>query len=870
MANDETKSSAENDKSLGKERLNEAKQDSVDAIFQNPDNVIIPVDLDKEMRQSFITYAMSVITDRALPDIRDGLKPVHRRILYSMYTQGFTADKPFRKCATTVGDVLGRFHPHGDASVYDALVRLAQDFSMRHTLVHGHGNFGSRDGDPPAAYRYTEARLTKLAQEMMADINKDTVNFQPNFDEHAMEPTVLPAPFPNLLVNGSAGIAVGMATNIPSHNLGECLEATQFLIENPEATIDELMEIIPGPDFPTYATIMGRSGIRKAYKTGKGSIVVRANCEVVENRQGRYQIVVHDLPYAVNKARLIVRIADLVKEKRIEGISDVRDESDRNEEIRIVIELKRDATPKIVLNQLFRHTQLQENFSANMLALVPREDGLLVPQIFTLKEALLAYLNFYREVVVRRAMFDLEKAEARKHIVEGLQKAIDEIDLVISIIRSSANETAAREALRERFGFSEKQAQHVVDMRLGRLSGLEREKLLAEYAELEEKIQYFTGIIEDGEKRDAVISEELEAIKTKYANPRRTQISSDYTDIDDESLIENEDVVFTLSEAGYVKRVPRDTYEAQRRGGKGIKGMQTREEDLVKTIFTGQTKQLLLAFSTYGKVYRIKGYQIPEASRQSRGTAFVNLLPLAPDEKIYGLLPTPDDRLAEGKSYNLIMATANGMIKKTKLSEYANINKNGIIAIRMQEDDELIAVTLSEGMSHIYLASKQGMGIRFRETDVRCTGRDTMGVRGIRLNEGDKVVSMISTTEDVFLLSVTENGIGKRTRFNHFRCQNRSGKGLIAHRLTERTGEVVAVNIAPDGVDALMMNEAGLVIRVHTEEIPVLGRGAQGVKLMRFHAHKVIDLTIAERDEDASAEELEGDAEVDKAESPEL
>ncbi len=856
MAKDQIQPGAEKDRSkMTAAELQREKERAVDAAFQNPDNIIIPVDLEHEMKQSFITYAMSVITDRALPDIRDGLKPVHRRILYSMYTQGFTADKPFRKCATTVGDVLGRFHPHGDASVYDALVRLAQDFSMRHTLVEGHGNFGSRDGDPPAAYRYTEARLTRLSQEMMKDINKDTVDFQPNYDDHAMEPTVLPAPFPNLLVNGSSGIAVGMATNIPAHNLGECIDGVIYLIANPEATIEELMEIIPGPDFPTYGKILGRSGIRKAYKTGRGSIVVRAHCDIEEMRGGRYRIIVKDLPYMVNKARLIERIASLVKDKRIEGISDVRDESDRHDEIRIVIELKRDATPNIVLNQLYKHTQLQDNFSANMLALIPDEKGFLVPKQFSLKEALMAYLEFYREVIIRRTRFDLEKAEARKHIVEGLQKAIDEIDEVISIIRASASESHAREALRARFGFSEKQAQHVVDMRLGRLSGLEREKLEEEAKQLEERIAEFTGIIHDPEKRDGVIIGEMEDIKRRYSNPRRTVISNEIFDLDDESLIEDEDVVITLSEAGYVKRVPSDTYEAQRRGGRGIKAMQTKEEDLVKTIFTSSTKQWLLAFSTYGKVYKLKGYAIPEASRQSRGTPFVNLLPLAGDEKIYGLLPMPDN--FKENPYYLVMATKKGLVKKTALKEYANIHKGGIIAIRLDDDDAVISVCLTEGRQDIFLTTKKGKGIRFSEDQVRSTGRSTRGVRGIRLGRGDEIVSMITFHEDILIATVTEKGLGKRTRLSSFRRQSRGGKGLIAHKLTRRTGNIVRMCYAGDEVDLLLMNDDGLVIRVHAEEIPILGRSTQGVKLMRAHEAVIRDVTVAERDAEEEAEKPE-------------
>lgn len=865
MAKDDKKQSELDTSKMSGAELQKAKEAAVDAAFRNPDNIIIPVDLDHEMKQSFITYAMSVITDRALPDIRDGLKPVHRRILYSMFTQGFTAEKPYRKCATTVGDVLGRFHPHGDASVYDALVRFAQDFSMRHPLVDGHGNFGSRDGDPPAAYRYTEARLTRLAQEMMAEINKDTVDFQPNYDEHFMEPTVLPAPFPNLLVNGSSGIAVGMATNIPPHNLAECIDGTIHLIQNPDASIEDLMEIIPGPDFPTYGKILGRSGIRKAYKTGKGSIVVRSHCEIEEMRGGRYRIIVHDLPYMVNKARLIERIARLVRDKRIEGISDVRDESDRNDAVRIVIELRRDATPNVVLNQLYKHTQLQDNFSANMLALVPAGDGMLVPRLFDLKQALEAFLDHYREVVVRSAQFDLEKAEARKHIVEGLQLAIDQIDEVISIIRASENEAVAREALRDRFGFSEKQAQHVVDMRLGRLSGLERERLEAEHAQLLLKIEEYRGVIHDPAQRDGKIIESMEEIKRRYGEPRRTIISNEIVDLDDESLIEDEDVVITLSESGYVKRVPTDTYEAQRRGGRGIKAMQTKDEDLVKTIFTTMTKQWLLAFSTYGKVYKIKGYQIPEASRQSRGTPFVNVLPLAQDEKIYGLLPMPND--FEETEYNLIMATRKGMVKKTPLRDYSNIHKGGIIAIRIQEGDSVISVTLTEGRQDIFLATKKGKAIRFHEDDVRSTGRATMGVRGIRLDPGDEVVSMIAAHENILIVTVTEHGLGKRTALYEFRKQRRGGKGLIAHNITSRAGHIVRACYAADDIDLLLMNDDGLVIRVHASEIPILSRATQGVKLMRARDASVIDVAIAECEEDVETESPESLEEAE-AEAP--
>lgn len=835
------------------------KERLVDEAFRNPDNVIIPVDLDKEMRQSFIDYAMSVITDRALPDVRDGLKPVHRRILYSMLSQGFTADKPYRKCATTVGDVLGRFHPHGDASVYDALVRLAQDFSMRHPLVDGHGNFGSRDGDPPAAYRYTEARLTKLAQEMMSNINKDTVDFRPNFDEHVMEPTVLPAAFPNLMVNGSSGIAVGMATNIPPHNLGECIDATLYLIDNPEATADELMEIIPGPDFPTYGMILGSSGIRQTYRTGRGRILVRSHTDIEEMQGNRHRIIVRDLPYMVNKGRLIERIANLVKERRIEGISDVRDESDRNEEVRIVIELKRDATPEVVLNQLFHNTQMQDSFNANMLALVPDERGDMIPRIVNLPQALSYYLEHERSVIMRRTAFDLEKAEARLHIVEGLQKAIDQIDAVISVIRASANENVAREALCSRFGFTEKQAQHVVDMRLGRLSGLEREKLEAEREDLVQRIADFHAILSDPARRDEVVREELLDIKNRYANPRRTVIEASLGDIDDESLIEEEDVIITLSHAGYVKRAPVIQYSRQHRGGRGITAMSTREEDYVEFMFTTSTHDVILAFSDRGRVYRLKGYQIPEASRQARGTAFVNLLRLQEGEKIRGLLPVT----LQGEDVSLVLATKKGLVKKTRLSEYNNINRNGIIAISLREDDEAISCSLSDPQSQILLVTRKGMGIRFPESDVRSTGRNTMGVRGITLGQDDEVIAMIVTDNDDQVAFITEHGLGKRSLLSEFRCQKRGGKGLIAYRINKRTGLLVRACLAPDEKDILLINDLGVVIRVHAGEIPLLSRATQGVTLMRSKEGLVTDVAVVDHEDESEETESTGENHAD-------
>ncbi|HZW97977.1 MAG TPA: DNA gyrase subunit A [Bacillota bacterium] len=824
------------------------KEKGIDEAFQNPDNEVIPVKLEQEMRKSFIDYAMSVITDRALPDVRDGLKPVHRRILYSMYTQGFTHDKPYRKCATTVGDVLGRFHPHGDAAVYDSLVRLAQDFSMREPLVDGHGNFGSRDGDPPAAYRYTEARLTRIASEMMANINRNTVNFQPNYDEHTEEPVVLPASFPNLLVNGSSGIAVGMTTNIPPHNLGEIIDGTVLLLDDPEASVSELMELIPGPDFPTGGRIMGTSGIRQAYKTGRGRIVVQAHTEIEETRGGRHRIIVKDLPYMVNKARLIERVAELVKDKRIEGISDVRDESDRHDAIRIIIELKKDATPLVVLNQLYQYTQLQDAFNANMLALVPAEDGKFVPRTVGLRDALLYYISHHKEVLTRRTRFDLDKAEARIHIVEGLQLAIDNIDKVIRIIRSSANEDLAKASLSEHFGLTEKQSQHVVDMRLGRLSGLEREKLQAEHDELEERIALFNKILTDTQLLTDTVKAELIDIKDRYANPRRTEIDPvGIFDIDDESLIEEELVVITMTNAGYIKRLPVDTYRSQRRGGRGITGVQTREEDVVNQIITTSTHQTLLFFTTKGKVHRIKAYRIPEASRTSKGMAVVNLLNISPDEKVYGIISIDDFSPDE----NLLMGTKNGLVKKTLLSEYANINRSGIIAIDLTEDDELIGVRRTTGEHNVILITRKGKSIRFDESDVRTTGRDTRGVKGITLADGDEVISMVSADENQTLLVVSENGYGKRTLLSDYRPQRRGGKGIITYRATAKTGKLVSALLVNGDCDILLINDTGIVIRIRTEEIPVLSRNTIGVKLMRALESKVVSIAaIREIDED--------------------
>ncbi|NLC27125.1 MAG: DNA gyrase subunit A [Fastidiosipila sp.] len=820
------------------------REASVDEAFQNPDNEPIPVDIDHEMRQSFIDYAMSVITDRALPDVRDGLKPVHRRILYSMYTQGFTPDKPYRKCATTVGDVLGRFHPHGDASVYDALVRLAQDFSMRHPLVDGHGNFGSRDGDPPAAYRYTEARLTRLSVEMMKDLNKDTVDFQPNYDDRLEEPSVLPAAFPNLLVSGSTGIAVGMTTNIPPHNLREVIAGTIHLIDNPDADNDDLMEFVPGPDFPTGGQILGTSGIRSAYRTGRGRIVVRGHTEIEEMRGGRYRILIHSLPYMVNKARLIERIAELVREKRIEGVSDVRDESDRHDQVRVVVELKRDATPMVVMNQLYRHTQLQDSFSTIMIALV-QENGKYVPRVLTLHDILKHFITHQRSVISRRTKFDLDKAEARRHLVEGLQLAIDHIDEVINIIRSSDDEDQAKLALSKRFGLSEKQSQHVVDMRLGRLSGLERDKLSAEHKDLTEKIDYYSKILSEDSLMRQIMKEELQDIADRYGNDRRSEFEfgGDF-DLDDESLIEDEEAVITLTHAGYIKRMLLDEYRSQHRGGRGVTGMQTREGDVVKQILTTSSLKTILFFTNTGRVYRLKSYQIPESKRQARGLPIVNLLHLDSQETIVGMLEIKD---FDEEGF-LIMATSLGQIKKTAMAEYANVHKGGIIAISLREGDQLIGVELADDGHDIILISRKGMAIRFPETDVRATGRNTMGVKGMNLDKDDEVISSLSANCDDTILVVSENGFGKRSALSQYRPQKRGGKGLITYKVTRRTGELVEAALVNDYQDILLVNDKGIIIRLGTAEIPILGRSTLGVTLMRSSDGKVVSMAVVDHE----------------------
>ena len=826
--------------------------------IENPNaNRIIPVDIETEMKQSFIDYAMSVIVDRALPDVRDGLKPVHRRILYAMNQLNFTPDRAYRKCATTVGEVLGKYHPHGDAAVYDSIVRLAQDFSLRYPLVDGHGNFGSIDGDPPAAMRYSESRLTKIAMEMLRDINKDTVDFKPNFDEHEIEPVVLPSRFPNLLVNGSSGIAVGMATNIPPHNLSEVIDGIIKYIENPDITIDELAEFIKGPDFPTGGVIIGKSGIRDAYKTGKGRIIVRAVSDIETYGNNRQRIVVTELPYQVNKARLIEKIANLVKDKRIEGISDLRDESDRDG-MRMIIELKRDANANVILNQLYKFTQLQDSFSANMLALVQSPEGKFEPKVLTIKEFIKYYVLHQEEIIRRRTRYDLERAEARAHILEGLKIAHDNLDEVISIIRSSRTEALAKERLMERFGFSEKQAQAIVDMRLGRLTGLEREKLVQEYEELLEKIAYYKDVLSKPELVHKIICEELLEIKSKYGDGRRTEITIDETEIDMEDLIKDEDVVVTLTRFGYIKRTPIDTYKSQKRGGKGITGLTTREDDFATDVFITSTHRYILFFTSKGRVYRLRAWQIPEAGRQARGTAIVNLLQLDSDEKVTAGIKIHGDE----KDMYLIMATKNGMIKKTPLEQYENIRKGGIAAITLRDGDELIGTRLTDGSYDIILVTEKGMAIRFSEKDVRPMGRTSMGVMGIRLDEDDKVISMVPYFENTTLLVVTANGFGKRTDLDEYKVQNRGGKGVLTYRVTDRTGLLVGAMSVSDDDDLLLISSDGTIIRMHVSDISILSRVTQGVTLMRTSEdNKVVSLTRIPKEENDEEESADKTAE---------
>ena len=818
---------------------------------------IIPVDIEEQMRKAFIEYAMSVIADRALPDVRDGFKPVHRRILYAMHSLGFYPDKSHRKCAATVGEVLGKFHPHGDAAVYDAMVRMAQDFSLRYPLVDGHGNFGSRDGDPPAAMRYTESRLTKIAVEMLTDINKETVDFKSNFDDHEMEPVVLPSRFPNLMVNGSSGIAVGMATNIPTHNLVEVIDGIAAVIKNPDITIDELIEIIKGPDFPTYGTIMGRSGIYQAYKTGKGRVVVRGKTEIEEAANGKQRIIIHDLPYQVNKAKLIETVANLVKNKVIEGISEINDESDRNEEIRIIITLKKDANANVILNRLYKHTQLQDAFNVNMLALTPSKTGY-EPKILNLKQMLEYYILHQVDVIKRRTKFDLDKAQTRAHVLEGLIKAVDILDAVIETIRGSSNEPEAKENLVSKFDFSDRQAQAIVDMRLGRLTGLEILKLQSEYDDLIEKIKYLTNVLVNDEVTHQVIIEELEVIKKKYGDERRTRIEESEEDLLDEDLIKEETVVLTLTRFGYIKRLPVDTYKSQNRGGKGVIGVTTREEDTIVDIFATSTHSYLLFFTNRGRIYKLKGYQIPEASRTAKGTAIVNLLELEPNEKVTTVLPIESFETTQ----NLLMATKLGFAKKTPLSSYTNIRKGGIIAVTLRDDDDLISVKLSEGNDTVMLITYKGKAIKFTEKDTRETGRSAKGVIGIRLDDDDYVVGMDLVKDEETVLMITENGFGKRTFISEYPIQKRGGKGVITYKVTERTGPVISSMIASDEDDILLMSLQGDMIRLDASQISILSRATQGVTLMRIDEENMVVAAAKVEKE----EELEEDQEDSKKE----
>ena len=807
-----------------------------------PDQHIVESPLVPEMENSYIEYAMSVIVGRALPDVRDGLKPVHRRILYAMYEDNLTSDRPFKKSATCVGDVLGRYHPHGDASVYDALVRLAQDFSMRYMLVDGHGNFGSVDGDPPAAYRYTEARLSKISNEMLRDIEKDTVDWDPNFDESRKEPRVLPCRFPNLLVNGSSGIAVGMATNIPPHNLREVIGACICVLDNPDATLSDLMEHVKGPDFPTKGIIMGRSGIRAAYATGRGRLMVRARHEFEEFNNGRTRIIITELPYQVNKRMLIKAIADQVEDKRLEGISDIRDESDRNG-MRIVIELKRDANPQVVLNRLFAQTQLQTTFAINMLALVENQRQ---PKILSLRHIIDEYLKFQEEIIIRRTRFDLKKAQERAHLLEGLLIAQDNIDEVIKIIRSSYDN--AKENLMQRFGLDDVQAQAILDMRLKALQGLDREKLQTEYKELEEKIAYFLRILSDEGLVKSILKEELTAIADKFGDDRKTEIQDVEDELDIEDLIEEEQCVFTLTENGYIKRTPVSEYAAQSKGGMGKKGITTREEDTVVDVFTASTHDYILFFTDTGKVYRKKGYQIPESGKAAKGVNIVNIIQVETGERVQAMLHFREQ--SEDELY-LFMTTRNGTVKRLEVSALKNLRNNGIRALTLDEGDQLISVVETRGHDRVLIATHDGQAVCFDETDVRAMGRVAVGVRGIRLREGDYVIGAARADEGKTVLSITENGYGKRTPIEEYRVTGRGGLGVKNYMVTDKTGDVVGMKVVDGTEDLLLVTAAGILIRTPVENIRVAGRATQGVIVMRFkeEGDRVISLALADPEE---------------------
>ena len=811
---------------------------------------IQPMHLEQEMKTSFISYAMSVIIDRALPDVRDGLKPVHRRILFDMDELGLDPDKPHRKSALTVGDVLGKYHPHGDSSVYDAMVRLAQPFNMRYPLVDPHGNFGSVDGDGAAAMRYTEARLSKLATEMLVDIEKDTVNFVPNFDETRTQPTVLPARFPNLLVNGSGGIAVGMATNIPPHNLGETIDGLIALIDNPGITSDELMQYIPGPDFPTGGIIMGKMGIASAYRTGRGKIVVRAKAEIEQYAKDRSRIVVTEIPYQVNKARLVENIAQLHRDKKIEGISDLRDESGRNG-MRIVIELKKDVNANVVLNLLYKHTQLQDTFGAIMLALVDGE-----PRVLSLRDMLFYYLEHRKDVVTRRTRYDLEKAKERLHILEGLLIALDNIDEVVELIKKSPNAKEAKDRLMERFGLSERQSQAILDMRLQRLTGLERDKIVEEDRQLKERVAYLESILADEHKLLGIIRDEALDIKARYADPRRTEITQMIDDIDLDDIIQVEDMAVTMTHFGYIKRISPDTYRAQHRGGRGVKGQATREEDFVESLFVTCTHAPILFFTNMGRVYKIKCYAIPEAGRAAKGIPIVNLLQLQGGEKVTATIPLPWH--LEEECY-LVMATRDGVIKKTPMSEFDNIRKGGLIALNLREGDELMSVELSNGDDEFIIATKKGKAVRFDERDVRAMGRTATGVRAITLEGGDTAVDMVKVVPDATVLTVTEKGMGKRTEAEQYPMHRRGGKGVLAMMLTDKTGDLTCLKMVKGDEDLMLIRDDGTIMRMPVSQVNVIGRNTQGVRLMRVdEGTKVVSIAVAPHSEEE--DEAEGEA----------
>ncbi len=796
------------------------------------ENGIIDVDISKKMRSSYLDYSMSVIVSRALPDVRDGLKPVHRRIVYGMQTLGITPDKSYRKSATLVGEVMGKFHPHGDLSIYDAAARLAQDFNIRYTLVDGQGNFGNVDGDSPAAPRYTEMRMSKIAQEMLRDINKDTVDFVPNYDEREVEPSVLPSRFPNILVNGSAGIAVGMATNMAPHNLGESISAVIDYINNEDIEIEELMKSIKGPDFPTGAIILGKQGIIDAYKTGRGKIQVRARAEIEEHK-GRYKIVITEIPYQVNKTNLIVKIADLVKNKSIEGISNIRDLSSHKTGIKIDIDLKRDANPNVVLNNLYKNTQMQITFGIINLCLVNGE-----PKVLNLKEIIKYYVDHQRNVVRRRTQFDLEKAEARAHIIEGLKIALDNIDRIIKIVRESSDDQEAKNKFTKEFGLTDIQGQAILDMRIRRLTGLEREKLEQEYQDLIKLIAKLKSILENKKLLDNTIIEELEEIKEKYSDLRRTVLAPDEGDIDSEDLIEEEDVVITLTEFGYIKRMPEGTYKPQRRGGTGISALTTREEDFVKDIYITSTHDTILFFTNFGRVYSLKAYEIPESSRQAKGTAIINLLNLEGDEFVTAVIPVRN----VDENANLVMATKNGLIKKTSYSEFEKIRKNGLIAITLNEGDNLIGVRLTSGRDEIMIVTKNGMAIRFSESDVRNMGRTAMGVKSIDLKNDDEVVSFEIPQDDKYLLVISENGFGKMTKMTEYRKQNRAGVGLLTYKATEKSGKLVSAKVIDKSDEIMIITVSGIIIRIGCEGISVMGRHTTGVKLMNIKDSEVVSV----------------------------